>query len=252
MDRRHGNPATIDYDRLAPAYARHRAAHPGIVRALCRTVDAGARVLEVGCGTGNYSRAVREPPLLCAQLSRAWGIDPSIEMLRQARARAPQAHFCQGRAERLGFAAHSFDLAFSVDVIHHVGDRLAYCGEAYRVLARGGCLCTATDSAWIIRHREPLSTYFPETIPYELARYPRIADLEAMMSAVGFVEVRTETTEHVFFTTDIGAYRSRAFSALRLISEGAFDRGIAQMERDLEHGPIRCTPRYALVWGIKG
>jgi SAM-dependent methyltransferase len=203
------------------------------------------RILEIGCGTANYTAALQP------QLGRAWGIDLSEEMLHQARTRSPQALLCQGRAEQLGLQACSFDLLFSVDVIHHIADPLAYYQEAHRVLNRNGQVCTATDSEWIIRHRQPLSTYFPETIVYELGRYPRISDLERLMLSTGFVKITACTTEYAFAITDIQAYRDKAFSALQLIPETAFRRGIVQMERDLLISPIPCKSRYTLLWGTK-
>jgi len=186
-----------------------------------------------------------------------WGVDPSIEMLAQARARDPEtAHdraiaWHVGRAEALPYATARFDLLYSVDVIHHVVDRAATMHEAYRVLDHGGWMCTATDSAWIIRHRAPLSTYFPETVPLELARYPRIAALQEMMAAAGFMGLETRTVSYAYETTEIDIYRARAFSALHLISDAAFARGLARMAHDLARGPIQCTARYTLLWGEK-
>ncbi len=81
-----------------------------------------------------------------------------------------------------------FDLVFSVDVIHHVSDKAAFYREAARVLQPGGHACTVTDSEEIIRRREVLSGYFPETVEVELARYPRLADLEGWMAEAGLVE----------------------------------------------------------------
>jgi hypothetical protein len=51
--------------------------------------------------------------------------------------------------------------------------------------------------------------------------------------------------------SDIQAYRDKAFSALLLISEAAFQRGIERMEQDLSTGPIPCVSRYLLLWGTK-
>lgn len=237
---------SIEYDQIAEAYARHRGIHPGVLAALCAAATPSSRVLEVGCGTGNYIAAL-QAEVGC----RCWGVDPSAEMLAQARARGVPVHWIQGRGEQLDLDPASFDLLFSVDVIHHVSDHAAYYREACRVLAPGGRICTATDSAWIIRHRQPLSTYFPETVPRELARYPRIATLRAHMASAGLYDVDERMVEYSYLLHDVGAYRARTFSALHLISEEAFQRGLARMERDLAQGPIACTPRYTLLWGRK-
>ena len=61
-----------DYNNLAEAYARHRKVHPYVLEALIEQGDVGrdSRVLEVGCGTGNYIRAV-------AGATRRLPVDPS-------------------------------------------------------------------------------------------------------------------------------------------------------------------------------
>jgi ubiquinone/menaquinone biosynthesis C-methylase UbiE len=234
----------IDYDQLAAEYARHRQVHPGVLGSLYRAVHSASRVLEVGCGTGNYIVAL-ESLVGCS----CWGIDPSAEMLSVAQERSAAIHFHLGWAERLDLSSNAFDLVFSVDVIHHLDDPRAYVREAHRVLAPGRVICTVTDSEWIIRHRQPLTAYFPETIESELARYPRIADLCGYLERAGFDEITERTVECPYQLTDIQAYRDKAYSALHLISEGDFQRGIARMERDLRAGPIPCVSRYTLLWG---
>jgi ubiquinone/menaquinone biosynthesis C-methylase UbiE len=241
-------PPPIDYDQIAAAYARHRQVHPGVFQALVEVVQPSSRVLEVGCGTGNYITALQaQTGCACA------GIDPSPEMLAQARTRpqAAQVDLRVGSGEQIDRPPASFDLVFSVDVIHHVRDRPAYYRHAYRVLDSGGRICTATDSEWIIRHRQPLSAYFPDTVAPELARYPRIPALREMMAEAGFDGIAADTVEWSYEIDDIQIYRDKAYSALHLISEEAFRRGIARLESDLARGPIRCTPRYALLWGTK-
>lgn len=238
----------IDYDQIASEYARHRRVHPAVLRGLLSTsrVGSASKVLEVGCGTGNYIVA-----MAALAGSSCWGIDPSEQMLSTARERSGKINFQRGKAERLDFPSDFFDLVFSVDVIHHVGNRLAHFREAYRVLRAGGKGCTVTDSEWIIRHRQPLAVYFPETVEIELGRYPRIAELRDIMEHVGFGEMTEETVEFAYPLTDLRAYRDKAFSSLHFIPEEAFQRGIERMERDLRTGPIQCVPRYLLLWGTK-
>ena len=238
----------IDYDQLAAEYARHRKVHPEVLKGLLTggELARASHVLEVGCGTGNYISAIAN-----SAACTAWGSDPSEQMLAHARARSSAVTFQPGRAEALDFPADTFDLIFSVDVIHHVVDRPASFREAFRVLRPGGRVCTVTDSEDIILRRQPLSVYFPESVAVELARYPKIADLEESMRQAGFTGFCQGTVEYAFTTTDIQAYRDRAFSSLHLISEMAFQTGIRRMEADLQKGPIPCVPRYLLLWGTK-
>lgn len=238
----------LNYNDLAAGYAPHRRHHPVVLAALHESAAVGAasRVLDVGCGTGNY--------LIALQTSTgctAWGIDPSQAMLDRARAAAPHLRFDRGRAEALPVPSQSIDLVYSVDVIHHLSDRDAACREAARVLRRGGLLCIVTDSEADLRRRRPLSTYFPETIAVELQRYPPMATIRQEMERAGFELKSDQQVERAYDLIDLTPYRDRAFSSLHLISDAAHRRGVARMEADLHHGPIPALSLYTLVWGIR-
>lgn len=235
----------IDFDPIAAEYARHRRVDLQVVRGLADGLRPECDVLDVGCGTGNYSRALRDA-LGC----RCVGIDPSFEMLAAARRSAAAMPLVRSRAERLPLREASFDRVFSVDVVHHLEDQLAYFQEVRRVLRSGGRICTATESEPMIRKRLH-SCYFPETIEIELARYPPIAALRELMLQAGFGNIAEETVESASLLTDIGGYRQRAFSCLRLISPAAFDKGIARLEAELSAGPIEAIARHLLLWGTK-
>ncbi|MEA2595647.1 MAG: hypothetical protein QOF01_2116 [Thermomicrobiales bacterium] len=236
----------LDYDDLAADYARHRRVHPGVLANLIAAagLTPASAVLEVGCGTGNYLLALQNR-LGC----RCVGVDPSTQMLSTARRRGDQVTFVQGRAEVLDVPDASFDLVYSVDVIHHVADRPAHFREARRVLKPDGRLCTATDSEDDIPRRRPLSSHFPETLAIELDRYPRISTLRTEMEGAGFSHVETERTELAYDLTHIQPYRDRAFSSLHLIPPDALERGLARLKADLARGPVPALSLYTLVWG---
>ncbi len=245
----------IDYNQMALEYARHRQVHPEVIKGLFSTGQLGntARVLEVGCGTGNYIITLT----VLAGCS-GWGVEPSTQMLAKAREQLTRAgeqseeiKFKIGQAENLDFPPDFFDLVFSVDVIHHVAHHLDYFKTAYRALKAGGKLCTATDSEWIIRHRQPLTHYFPESAEVDLKRYPAIAQLRQLMAQVGFSQISEHTVEFAYQLTDIQMYRAKAYSVLHLISEEAFQKGIEAMERDLSRRPIQGLSHYLLIWGAK-
>lgn len=236
----------LDYDTLADEYAPNRGAHPGVLQALIASgIGPDTRALDVGCGTGNYALALRDRTGGCII-----GIDPSRRMLVQARLndRGRVVPFVQGAGERLPFAGGTFDFVFSVDVIHHVGDRPAYFREAMRVLRPGGRICTVTDSAEDIAARVPLSSHFPETVPVELARYPAIATLTAELIAAGFRDAVTGGVSRTYQLIDATPYRSLAFSSLHLVSREAVSAGLARLEAELATGPITAVSRYTLVW----
>ena len=238
----------MDYDLSAGEYAAHRQAHKGVLRELGErgALGPGSTVLEVGCGTGSYISA------LAGRFGcLAYGLDPSAGMLAHALARPEPVTWVRGRAEELCFTACSFDLVFSVDVIHHVAGKQAFYHEAARTLRPGGSICTVTDSEEIIRRREILSGYFPETVALELERYPRIAQLKEWQVSAGLQETEVVLVEQALDLTSARAFRAKAYSSLHLISEEAWRAGLERLERDLEKGPIPSTVRYACVWSRK-
>jgi SAM-dependent methyltransferase len=241
-----GRPTEVNYDQRAASYARHRGVHEGVLRELIDggRVDANSRVLDVGCGTGNYARALQ-----AITGCRISGIEPSAEMRSRAADATAWEELVAARAEQLPFADGQFDLVMTTDVIHHVGDRDAYFHEAARVLAAGGKIVTVTDSHADLGRRRPLTSYFPETLAIEIGRYPDIATLISEMTTAGFAGIRLVETAHEYDMVDIAPYRDRAFSSLVLLDEDAFRRGIDRLERDLARGPIPALSLYTVIWG---
>jgi ubiquinone/menaquinone biosynthesis C-methylase UbiE len=243
-----GDSVTINYNNAAGKYAANRRLHAGVFQDLLTTgqVSADKRVLEVGCGTGNYDIALQE-----STRCEAWGIDPSEGMLAKAVERGSAVRFGPGAGEAIPFEAQSFHLVFSVDVIHHMQDRPAYFGEALRVLKPGGRICTVTDSEEIIRNRPLLSKYFPETVEVELQRYPPVPDLRRLMEEAGFHCIHEAVVETRSEVDSLQAFRDKAFSSLHLISEEAFQRGLQKLGADLAKGPILNISRYVCIWGTR-
>jgi ubiquinone/menaquinone biosynthesis C-methylase UbiE len=236
------------YQEIAPDYARYRRVHPEVLRGLIANgpIHADTRVLEIGCGTGNYIGALRES-VGCP----CWGVDPTEEMLAQALVRSPSVQLTHGQGEHLSFPDDSFDLTFSVDVVHHLADRRKAWHEAARVLRPNGRLCIVTDSEDIIRKRQPQSIYFPETIEVELSRYPAIDLLQTELLGAGFAQIAQTVVEFRTVLPDLEPYRARVFSSLRLISEEAFARGLARLEKDFRNGAIPWVSRYLMLCATK-
>jgi SAM-dependent methyltransferase len=206
-------------------------------------IDAGAKVLELGCGTGNYICSIRSQTG-CS----AWGIDPSWEILSQASTQGPGIIWKCATAENTGLTGIQFDFIFNVDAIHHFQDRARAFSEIDRLLSSKGTVCIATDSEEIIRNRKPLSTYWPETINLELARYPRIDTLDVELRRASLHSLRQEEVSTTGSLRDLSPYRAKAFSALRLLSEDDYERGLRRLEADFARGPVLFVSRYLLLW----
>ena len=234
----------LDYEQAAIAYTKHRGPDPAVLRALIAVTKPGSSVLEVGCGTANYLSAVaRETGCAC------WGTEPSETM--RAHTVGGSVTVLKGGAERIAFPRASFDLVYSVDVIHHVNDRTRYFQEVARILRPGGRVCTVTDSEDDIRRRRPLAIYFPDTVAVDLARYPSMAELDIAVREAGLTRDGSLSIQAPHLVTDIAPYRDRAYSCLHLISDEAHREGVRRLEEDLALGPVEGLRPYTLYWASK-
>lgn len=235
----------LDYDAMAAEYARHRRPYPGLVEDLVdrAKLTADSRVLEVGCGTANHLAAVKR-----ATGAHCAGVDSSEGMLSQAATHRVELDLRVGRAEDLDFPDASFDLVFSVDVVHHVREPAAYFRSAWRVLRPGGLLCTATDSEWVIRNRYPMAHFFPGTVDVELARYHPVPVLTRLAAQAGFVPEGERLFESTYPLSDISKFEEKAFSCLHLISGEEFASGLAALRSAVAAGPIEANLRICGLW----
>ncbi len=94
------------------------------------------RWLDLGCGTGYFTRA------LGARFGERTGLalDIAEGMLNHARPQGGAAYFVAGDAERLPLHAASCDLVFSSLAVQWCADFAAVLREAHRVLKPGGVL----------------------------------------------------------------------------------------------------------------
>jgi ubiquinone/menaquinone biosynthesis C-methylase UbiE len=108
----------------------------------------GARVLDVGCGTGRLARWIAE---LTGPSGGVVGIDPLPERVAIARANARGIQFEVGRAEDLSaFPSESFDAVCMSSVLHWVADKAKAFVEARRVLKPGGRVGVTTMSRELV------------------------------------------------------------------------------------------------------
>ena len=110
----------------------------------------GARVLELGCGTGAVMRAF--------DLERAIGLDKEYSRLEFAGRRSPHA-FTAGLAQELPFKSGSFDMVYSHYFLLWADEDDGILREARRVLKDGGRCCLLAEPCWDELEASPAELY---------------------------------------------------------------------------------------------
>ena len=201
-------------------------------------------MLDLGCGTGKFARVLAE-----RSLARVWGVDPSAEMLAEARKRVPASVGLKlGEAERLPFKADWFDAAVLWTVVHLIQRPLAF-AELKRVLAPGGRLAIVTfapehfTSYW-------QNEFFPSIPRIDLERHPSPERLSEELQSAGFetpwfvpLVQQAELSREVA----LERIRGRSISTFDLLDEDEIRAGTEKAEREL---PARVSfeVRYLLAF----
>jgi demethylmenaquinone methyltransferase/2-methoxy-6-polyprenyl-1,4-benzoquinol methylase len=176
-----------------------------VAKRLRALVPVDARLLDVGCGTGDLSIELFDKT--SAQVT---GIDFCGPMLKLAKTKAPELQFIEGDALRLPFAEASFDGLTIGFALRNLADVDRGLRELLRVLKPNGYVAILEFShpanpvfaslvrfynwrflPWIggiVSGSRSAYEYLPDTI----SKFPNQEKLASMMRAAGFADVRFE------------------------------------------------------------
>ncbi len=223
----------VNYDTIAPIYHQRYEENPlpGVARELHALAEQNrvGDALEVGCGTGRWLVE------LCPVVRRICGLDFSLGMLQQARARKASLPLARGDASHLPFPAASFDFVFTVNAVHHFADKQAFIREARRVLRLGGALAVVTTDPHIGRDRWSLYDFFDGTQAADQQRFPSSGTLLDWMLAAGFRRAEWRVAEHIQeeyvgqAVLDNPFTQKNGTSQLALLTEAASAAGIERL-----------------------
>jgi len=215
--------------------------------------DAGATMLDVGCGVGGTSRYIAKKLGPNAQVT---GITLSPNQVKRATELAVEqgvdnAKFTVMNALDMDFPDNSFDLVWACESGEHMPDKEAYINEMMRVLKPGGKFVMAT---WCQRDdrevpfddkddRDLRFLYEEWTHPYfiSIEKYAEIIDATGVMNKVTTADWNEQTIASWRHSVWVGVYDPRGFifkpqKYLKCVRDGyclermhrAFDRGLMQ------------------------
>jgi len=160
-------------------------------------VEPGARVLDVGCGTGSLTLTAQS---YAGPSGKVYGIDAAPEMIEAAKKKASRSGsevvFDVGLIEKLAFPDATFDVVISRLAMHHLPDDLKRRGltEILRVLKPGGNLLIADFKPPI----NPILNHITSALVGSHMMQTDIWSLPPMLAGAGFAEITSGPTRSAF------------------------------------------------------
>lgn len=199
------------------------------------SLQAGARVLDVGCGSGTYLTV----PLSRGRF-RVTGVDLHAESLIRAVTQSPTLTAVRA-AELRCFQSGVFDCVICSEVLEHLQDPLAALHEVRRILRPGGILLVTVPNGWGFKERASLlDAALRRALPIDALRR-RLRSLTSATS--GAPDTLNQDTPHVqWFTT----------RSVRALFSAAGFRVVTERQKTLLCGPgadrLLRLSRHACHW----
>ena len=206
-DFRAGDAAAYESWYSAPGGRGVVRAEEQALAAMLRTLPPARSVLEVGCGSGHFTR------WLAACGMEVVGVDPSPGMLRYAHLAGGSPRYIQAIAEDLPFATASVDVVLFITTLEFVGSAERALSEAARV-ARSGLVLGVLNLASPLGLRRKLSARVRPSV-YRAARFYTVRGLQRLLR-----RALPERVRRTYWTTAV--WPRGVPSLVRRLPAGAF------------------------------
>ena len=235
----------IKYDKIGTGYNSTRKADPYLTEKLIYYLhpEKDKLYLDIGCGTGNYTIALAEYGI------NIFGVDPSDQMLNEARSRNRDIKWLKGTAEELPVVNEVLDGAIATLTIHHWTNLQASFSEINRVLSGNGRLVLFTSTPEQMKGYW-LNHYFPEMLKASIIQMP---SLSAIQTALRHTKLEIERVEPYYIQDNLQDHflyagknnptlyfdetiRNGISSFTSLSHSDEVQRGLKQLQTDIEGG----------------
>lgn len=183
------------YDKIGTGYNSTRQADPYLTeRLLYHLHPKKDRIyLDIGCGTGNYTISLADKGF------KFVGVEPSEQMLKEAKSRNQEINWIKGTAEQIPTDDKLFDGIVGTLTIHHWLDLKKAFVEINRVLSDNGRLVLFTSTPEQMKGYW-LNHYFPNMLHSSIDQMPSLADIE---KAIEQTELEITNIEKYFIKDDL-------------------------------------------------
>ena len=235
------------YNKIGKQYNSTRKADPKIADQLYQLLEPinGGNYLDVGCGTGNYLKALSDKGLNFS------GVDPSDIMLEKAKENNPNATILKAKAESLPFDDLHFDGGMGNFTLHHWDNVQKGINEVYRVLKPNAKFVFFSFTPQQL-YGYWLHHYFPEMIRISSEVIPNEKFMKEIFRNAGFQQIETQKYFVPDDLTDQFLYANKHHPEKYLIPEvrnGAssfsiysiadeIESGLIELEKDINSGKI--------------
>lgn len=186
---------SIKYDTIGTGYNSTRQADPYLTERLLFHLQPKSEgtYLDIGCGTGNYTIALAERGF------KFVGVEPSAQMLNEARSRNQEINWLQGTAEQIPAGNEEFDGLIATLTIHHWKDLEKAFSEISRVLSKNGRFVLFTSTPEQMKGYW-LNHYFPKMLHSSIVQMPSLSGIQEAIKQTG---LRVTGTEKYFIKDDL-------------------------------------------------
>jgi ubiquinone/menaquinone biosynthesis C-methylase UbiE len=183
------------YDKIGTGYNSTRQADTYLTQRLLFHLqpEHDKHYLDLGCGTGNYTIALAEKGF------HFTGLDPSKQMLDEARSKNQQITWLRGTAELIPSEDNAYDGIIATLTIHHWTDLKKAFSEINRVLTENGRLVLFTSTPGQMKNYW-LNHYFPQMLQSSIGQMPSVENIK---EAISKTELKITAIEKYYIKDDL-------------------------------------------------